>query len=69
MGNKMTSDYSFGEIQILLNKSKYIGGEQVNGTVNVRLIKAFPAPEIYLVIQGKEKTNVVYLRTHSSKIF
>lgn len=63
MGNKISSDKSFGDIYILLNKSKYIAGEQVNGTVNLRLVKAFPSPEIYLVIQGKEKTKVIYQTT------
>ena len=69
MGNKVSSDKSFGDIYILLSKGKYIAGEQVNGTVNVSLVKAFPARELYLIIQGKEKTKVIYQTTTKRRAF
>lgn len=67
MGNKIQKAKDYGEIVILTNKSKYIAGEQVNGTVNVSLSKAFPSPELYLIIQGKEKVEIIYRTQHMGK--
>ena len=69
MGNNVSSDKSFGDVFILLNKSKYIAGEQVNGTINVSLVKPFPSPEIYLIVEGNEKTKIIYQTTTHSMAF
>ena len=66
MGNKVSSDDSFGKIIIMTQKKKYIAGEQVNGWINVSLLKPFPSSELYLLIEGKEKTKVVDSRTYTN---
>ena len=59
MGNTITSDDSYGKIIIMTQKKKYIAGEQVNGWVNISLLKPFPSSELFLLIKGKEKTKVI----------
>ena len=66
MGNKISSDDSYGKIIIMTQKKKYIAGEQVNGWVNVSLLRPFPSNELFLIIEGKEKTKVVDSRTYTN---
>jgi hypothetical protein len=66
MGNKVSSDDSYGKIIIMTQKKKYIAGEQVNGWVNVSLLRPFPSNELFLLIEGKEKTKVVDSRTYTN---
>jgi hypothetical protein len=60
MGNKSVSDTKYGKIEIWTQKNHYIAGEQVNGSINMNLIKDFPSNHLYLIIEGKEKAKVVY---------
>ena len=66
MGNKLSSDDSFGKVVIMTQKKKYIAGEQVNGHINISLIRAFPSTELFLLIEGKEKTKVVDSRQYTN---
>lgn len=66
MGNKVSSDDSYGKVIIMTQKKKYIAGEQVNGWINVSLLRPFPTNEVFLLIEGKEKTKVVDSRTYTN---
>ena len=69
MGNQSVSDEKFGKIEIWTQKKHYIAGEQVNGSINVNLIKDFPSNQLYLIIEGKEKAKVVYSYQGKFSIF
>lgn len=54
MGNTVKSDTTYGAVWIQLEKKVYFAGDQVNGIVNMQLLKPFPTNELKLVITGKE---------------
>lgn len=60
MGNKVIIDDSYGKIEIQLQKFTFIAGEQINGWVQVSLVKPFPNDTLYLTISGTEKTQFVF---------
>lgn len=65
MGNKVTSCDEYGKIIINVERMKYIAGEQINGYINLSLIRPFPSTELFLIIEGKEKSKIVDSRTHT----
>lgn len=70
MGNQnICSNDSYGKIMIMTQKKKYVAGEQVNGHINLSLSQAFPSTDLFLVIEGKEKTKVVDSRTYTGEYF
>ena len=50
----MRSDASYGQLSIKLDKTKYNPGEQVNGEINLNLVKPFPSNTFNLVLKGEE---------------
>ena len=62
MGNKISSDENYGQVIIVTQKKKYIAGEQVNGYINISLLTTFPSSELFMLIEGKEKTKTVHSR-------
>ena len=69
MGNQSTSDKQFGTISIWTEKTMYVAGEQVNGVVNVELIQPFPSTSLFLIVEGKEKSKVVYSKKSMNPTF
>ena len=53
MGNSTVSNNEYGRIEFVLDKTKYVAGDQVNGKINVNIIKQFPSNQLYLLIEGK----------------
>ena len=71
MGNTAESTQNYGKIEIILHKPKYTSGDQVNGLINVLITKSFPSNHLYLLIEGKESTQLVRsenVTDHKSKI-
>jgi hypothetical protein len=68
MGNQNTSDSKYGKIDIWTEKSKYTIGDQINGKVLINLIQPFPSKELFLIIEGKEKTKVVFWESGTKNI-
>ena len=58
MGNNLGSNEQFGDIQINTKKKTYEAGEQVNGFINLNLTRPFPSNQLYLVVEGKEQTQL-----------
>ena len=65
MGNKVVIDTSYGDININLQKQTYTAGEQVNGWVNVSLVKPFLTDTLYLIVSGKESVHFVTKEIHN----
>ena len=59
MGNSTVSNNEYGRIEFVLDKTKYVAGDQVNGKINVNIIKQFPSNQLYLLIEGKESTQLM----------
>jgi len=66
MGNKVPTDTSYGFVEIELEKSTYTAGDQVNGWVNVSLVKPFLSDTLYLILSGKETTSIIVPSVYST---
>lgn len=67
MGTTVVSDSSYGWIQIVLEKRNFDAGDQINGFVNVKLLKPFPSNTLFLNMTGTEKTQGVESYTTTGK--
>ena len=58
MGQKTSKENEFGKVTVVLDKSKYTAGDQVNGFIHLYLTKSFPSNILYLYLTGKEKVKI-----------
>lgn len=70
MGNSsLKSDPSFGEVKIKIEKTSFNPGEQINGFIELNIIKPFPSPDLFLQVHGIEHTQGVdYYTTTGTNI-
>ncbi len=54
MGSAFSKKDEFGKIQIKMDKINFTSGDQVDGHIELDLLKDFPAKSIYLIIRGVE---------------
>lgn len=69
MGNKVSSDDSYGSIIIETSKKTYSSGDQVNGQVHLNLIKPFPSSQINLIIKGTESAFLTERRQKTRTVY
>ena len=69
MGNKISSDDSYGFIIIETEKKTYFAGDQVNGQVHLNLKKTFPSNQINLIIKGSESAFLTERRTETRSVY
>lgn len=59
MGGQHSSDDSYGQVSIRVEKERYSPGQQINGFVDLRLVKPFPSGHLQLGFTGEEEVGVV----------
>ena len=69
MGNKISSDDSYGFIIVETEKKTYFAGDQVNGQVHLNLKKTFPSNQITLIIKGLESAFLTERREETREVY
>ena len=67
MGKSYSVDKSYGQISVQLDSSRYAQGGQVNGWINLSLIKSFPSDVLDIFIIGREKVKLVVVKTNKKQ--